>query len=157
MSTLTNTNTKVLIARGAAKAMLVRKEALHWLLALEATTEKLEAAANAVAAEHPAVSGGVVPNATDALAASAADAAAEVKSGVTEEKVQEQVSSNSSNDSSRLDGSAPQLSSSIASQRKVIGAALRARDKTMTVSTCNSLLGDVAKWLRVLLEQVIVI
>jgi len=39
----------------------------------------------------------------------------------------------------------------------VIGAALRARDKTMTVSTCNSLLGDVAKWLRVLLEQVIVI
>ena len=157
---------KVLIARGAAKAMLVRKEAVAWLIALDATTRKLEDALSAVKVEHStnADAGALVSNATDAAAAAADTTAdvqcnavrsmneltAKVPSNESKEDIAEEQAQVSNSNSS--DTRIPQ--SSIA-QRKVIGAALRARDKAMTLSTCKGLLSDVAKWLRVLLEEVI--
>ena len=157
---------KVLLARGAAKAMLVRKEAVAWLIALDATTRKLEDALSAVKVEHStnADAGALVSNATDAAAAAADTTAdvqcnavrsmneltAKVPSNESKEDIAEEQAQVSNSNSS--DTRIPQ--SSIA-QRKVIGAALRARDKAMTLSTCKGLLSDVAKWLRVLLEEVI--
>lgn len=157
------TSIKVLIARGAAKAMLVRKEAVAWLIALDATTRKLEGAVSAVADVHSthAEVGALVPHATDAAsaAAAAADTTSDVQCNARRSTTNEWTDRVLGNGEAQgqvgncgsSDTSIPQ--SSLA-QRKVIGAALRARDKATTLSTCKDLLGDVAKWLRVLLEQV---
>jgi hypothetical protein len=107
----------VLVARGGAKALLVRREAAVWLDALDATALELARAA-AAAAGNTGLARSPLPQAEE--------------DEEDEEDAEEAEEGQS---------------------REARGAVLRARDQALTLAACGAVAGDVAKWLRVLLDQ----